>query len=175
MSSYTAFTFLIILVAIERIIELIISKRNLRWSFAQGGIEFGRSHYKYMVAIHVFLLGGAVAEVWFYRPILSHTFSGAMLLLAFASQVLRWWCISSLGKRWNTLVVIIPGQPLVNRGPYRFLKHPNYVAVVVEGFALPMVGFAWRTAVIFTLLNALVLTARIRCENAALATLPPST
>lgn len=175
MSAYIAFTFLIIVVAFERIVELVISKRNLLWSFAQGGIEYGRSHYKYMVALHVFLLGGALAEIWIFRPTIFPIISWAMLSLAIASQVLRWWCISSLGKRWNTLIVIIPGQPLVQRGPYRFFKHPNYVAVVIEGFALPMVGFAWRTAVIFSVLNAFVLTARIRSENAALATLPPST
>ena len=95
-----------------------------------------------------------------------------MFILATASQALRWRCISSLGKRWNTLIVIIPGQPLIKAGPYKFFKHPNYVAVIVEGFALPMVGLAWRTAVIFSVLNAAVLTARIRRENVALATLP---
>lgn len=172
MTGYIVFTTLIIIVAIERIIELVISKRNLRWSFAQGGIEFGRSHYKYMVALHVFLLGGSLMEVWLFKPTLTPTLSWIMFFLAMASQALRWWCISSLGKRWNTLVVIIPGIPLSKAGPYRFLKHPNYVAVIVEGFALPMVGFAWRTAVIFSFLNVVVLTARIRIENAALATLP---
>lgn len=172
MTGYIAFTILLVIVAIERIVELVISKRNLRWSFAQGGIEFGRSHYKYMVAIHVFLLGGSLIEVWLFRPTLTPTLSWMMFLLAIASQALRWWCISSLGKRWNTLVVIIPGKPLSKAGPYRFFKHPNYMAVIIEGFALPMVGSAWRTAAIFTILNAAVLTARVRSENAALATLP---
>jgi methyltransferase len=175
MTGYLAFTILLVIVAVERIVELAISKRNLRWSFAQGGIEFGRSHYKYMVAIHVFLLGGSLLEVWLFRPTLIPLLSWIMIMLAIASQVLRWWCISSLGKRWNTLIVIIPGKPLSKAGPYRWLKHPNYVAVIVEGFALPMVGFAWRTAIIFSLLNAAVLTARIRSENAALATLPIAT
>ncbi|MBC7462927.1 MAG: hypothetical protein H7227_01550 [Actinobacteria bacterium] len=172
MSGYMAFTVVVILVAIERIVELIVSNRNLKWSFAQGGIEFGRSHYKYMVAIHVFLLGGSLGEVWLFRPTFIPALCWTMLFLAIASQVLRWWCISTLGKRWNTLIVIIPGMPLIKAGPYKWFKHPNYVAVVVEGFALPMVGFAWRTALIFTFLNAAVLRARIRSENAALATLP---
>lgn len=172
MAAYIAFSFLIILVALERVAELFISKRNLQWSFAQGGVESGRSHYKYMVALHVFLLGGALAEVWLFRPTLIPFLCWSMLALAIASQGLRWWCISSLGKRWNTLIVIIPGQPLIKAGPYKFFKHPNYVAVVVEGFALPMVGFAWRTAIIFSVLNIAVLTARIRNENVALATLP---
>ena len=95
-----------------------------------------------------------------------------MFALALGSQALRWWCISTLGKRWNTLVVIIPGLPVVTNGPYKWFKHPNYIAVVVEGFALPLVGFAWRTALIFTILNACVLTSRLKSENAALATLP---
>ena len=172
MTGYIAFSILLVVVAIERIIELVISKRNLRWSFAQGGIEFGRSHYKYMVAIHVFLLSGSLIEVWVFRPTLIPTLSWIMFTLAVASQALRWWCISTLGKRWNTLVVIIPGKPACNTGPYRWFKHPNYVAVVIEGFALPMVGFAWRTAVVFSILNAAVLTARLSSENAALATLP---
>ena len=172
MSGYIAFTILLVVVAIERTVELVISKRNLRWSFAQGGIEFGRSHYKYMVALHAFLLGGSLAEVWYFQPTLIPTLSWIMFLLAIASQALRWWCITTLGKRWNTLVVIIPGTPVCKTGPYKWFKHPNYVAVVIEGFALPLVGFAWRTALIFSFLNVFVLTARLRSENAALATLP---
>jgi methyltransferase len=97
-----------------------------------------------------------------------------MLALVIASQALRWWCISTLGQRWNTLVVIVPGMPRVTGGPYRWLSHPNYVAVVIEGIALPMVGFAWVTAIIFTVLNAALLTVRLRVENQALATLPTS-
>ena len=172
MSGYTAFTILLFLVAFERIIELVISKRNLKWSFAQGGIEFGRPHYKYMVVIHLFLLAGSLVEVWVFKPHLNMAFCGTMFLLAIASQGLRWWCISTLGQRWNTLVVIIPGLPAITRGPYKWFKHPNYVAVVIEGFALPLVGFAWRTALIFSILNFFVLKARLKSENAALATLP---
>ena len=172
MSAYILFTLLIVIVAVERIIELVISKRNLTWSFAQGGIEFGRSHYKYVVAIHVFLLAGSLIEVWLARPTLNPTLSWIMFVLAVASQVLRWWCIATLGERWNTLVVIVPGMPVSRSGPYKWFKHPNYLAVVIEGFALPMVGFAWITALIFTIVNAGVLTVRLRSENAALATLP---
>ena len=95
-----------------------------------------------------------------------------MLVLVVAAQALRWWCIVSLGPRWNTRVVIVPGLPRVTRGPYRWLAHPNYVAVVVEGFALPLVGSAWVTALCFTTLNAVLLTVRIRTENAALSLLP---
>jgi methyltransferase len=172
MASYLGFTFIILLVAGERIVELVVSKRNLDWSFAQGGIEYGRSHYKYMVAIHTFLLAGALGEVWTKRPILDPVLFWGFLALAMGTQALRWWCIGTLGKRWNTLVVIIPGLSVVKGGPYRWVKHPNYLAVVIEGLALPMVGFAWRTALIFTVLNIFVLSARLKSENAALATLP---
>jgi methyltransferase len=89
-----------------------------------------------------------------------------------ASQGLRWWCIATLGRRWNTRVIVVPDLPLVRSGPYRFFRHPNYVAVVVEGVALPLVHAAWITAVTFTVLNAGLLAVRIRAEDAALATLP---
>ena len=172
MSSYSLFTLLILLVAVERIVELIVSKRNLRWSFDQGGVEYGRSHYKYMVALHVFLLSGCLIEVWVVRPTIIPLFSWVMFAFALASQALRWWCIATLGRRWNTLVVIIPSLPAIHTGPYKWFKHPNYVAVVIEGFALPLVGSAWITALTFSLLNIFVLTARLRSENAALAMLP---
>jgi methyltransferase len=88
-----------------------------------------------------------------------------------ASQALRWWCIATLGRRWNTRVIVVPGLAPVTSGPYRFLAHPNYVAVVVEGIALPLVHEAWLTALVFTGANAALLTVRIRAENAALRTL----
>ena len=161
---------LIAAVAAERLVELVLSKRHARWALSQGGKEFGRGHYPYMVAIHTGLLLGCVLEVWYlgrpFLPALGWTMFGLVL----ASQVLRWWCVATLGRRWNTLVIVIPGLRLVDRGPYRWLKHPNYVAVVVEGVALPLVHSAWLTAIGFTLLNALVLAIRIRVENRALAT-----
>jgi len=91
-----------------------------------------------------------------------------MLVLAIGSQGLRWWCIRTLGKRWNTRVIVVPGMPLVDSGPYRWFAHPNYVAVIVEGFALPLAGSAWVTALVFTVLNAALLTVRLRCEIRAL-------
>ena len=172
MTGFVAFTVLVVLVALERVLELVVSKRNLRWSRAHGGLEFGHSHYPYMVALHVFLLAGSVIEVWVFQRPLIPALSWTMLALVIASQALRWWCIVSLGQRWNTLVVVVPGMPRVTRGPYRWLSHPNYVAVVIEGIALPMVGFAWMTAVIFTVLNIPLLMTRLRVENEALAMLP---
>jgi len=171
-TGYWAFTLLIVLVAVERLVELRVSKRNLAWSFAQGGVEFGRSHYPFMVALHVFLLAGSLVEVWVWQKPLVAALSWTMLAVVVAAQGLRWWCITTLGKRWNTLVVIVPGLPRVTSGPYRFLSHPNYVAVVIEGIALPLVGFAWVTALVFTVLNLPLLYVRLRIENQALQTLP---
>ncbi|MGH3555686.1 MAG: isoprenylcysteine carboxyl methyltransferase family protein [Mycobacterium sp.] len=159
---------LILAVGIERLAELIVSKRHVRWAFAQGGKEFGRNHYPVMVTVHAGLLLGCVIEVWaLHRPFVAWL-GWPMLALVALSQALRWWCVTTLGRRWNTRVIVVPRAPLVRRGPYRWLHHPNYVAVVAEGVALPMVHTAWLTATCFTLANALLLTVRIRVENSAL-------
>jgi methyltransferase len=159
---------LILAIGIERLVELVVSKRNARWALAHGGKEFGRSHYPVMVAVHAGLLLGCVVEVSaLHRPFIAWL-GWPMLALVGLSQALRWWCVTTLGRRWNTLVIVVPEAPLVRRGPYRWLHHPNYVAVVVEGVALPLVHTAWWTAACFTLANALLLTVRIRVENAAL-------
>jgi methyltransferase len=164
----TPYVVLILAVAIERLAELAISQRNLAWSKARGGREYGFAHYPAVVALHAGLLVGCVVEAA-HRPFLP-ALGWPMFVLVVLSQALRWWCIATLGPRWNTRVVVVPGLRLVTTGPYRWFKHPNYVAVVVEGFALPLVHTAWITALTFTVLNAALLTVRIRCENAALRT-----
>ena len=98
-----------------------------------------------------------------------------MLALVVASQALRWWCIAILGPRWNTRVIVVPELPLVTGGPYRLMSHPNYVAVVLEGLALPLVHSAWITAAVFTVCNAVLLSVRLRVENAALRAAAPRT
>ena len=170
MTSQLLFTALVLAVGVERLVELAVSKRHAAWAFSRGGKEFGRGHFPPMVALHTALLVGAVAEVWMldrpFRPILGW----AALVVVIASQSLRWWCIASLGRQWNTRVIVVPGLPLVSRGPYRLLRHPNYVAVVLEGAALPLVHSAWATAAVFTVLNAGLLARRIQVEERALAT-----
>jgi methyltransferase len=165
------FLLLIVLVAGERLLELVVSRRNLAWSLARGGSEYGRGHYPFMVVLHTSLLVGAVVEVAVAdRPFLPWL-GWPMLALVVAAQALRWWCIRTLGPRWNTRIVVVPGLPLVRRGPYRLLDHPNYVAVVVEGIALPLVHTAWVTAVVFTVANAVLLRVRLRAETRALQSL----
>jgi len=170
--SAAAFVALFALTALERLVELRVSLRNAAWSFARGGVEHGRGHYPAMVVLHtafliaapveVFLLGRAAPALW---PLL--------LVLALACQALRWWCIHTLGPRWNTRVIIVPGLPRVTGGPYRFLSHPNYAVVAAEGIVLPLVHGAWLSALAFTALNALLLRVRLRVEESALRTLPP--
>ncbi|MGY2703624.1 isoprenylcysteine carboxyl methyltransferase family protein [Nocardioides sp. HB32] len=172
MTSLWAFTVLVGLVAVERLVELLVSKRNATWSFRHGGRESGQGHYPFMVILHSGFLVAMVVEAWVRRPEVAPLLAWSMLAVVVASQALRWWCIATLGRRWNTRVIVVPGLPPVTSGPYRFLPHPNYVAVVAEGAALPMVHEAWLTAAAFTLLNGALLTVRIRVENVALRTLP---
>jgi len=170
MNSQLLFTALVLAVGVERLAELTLSKRHASWSFSRGGKEFGRGHFPVMVMLHTALLVGAVAEVWLLnRPFLP-ILGWSALAIVIASQSLRWWCIASLGRQWNTRVIVVPGLPLVTRGPYRVLRHPNYVAVVLEGLALPLVHSAWITALGFTFLNAALLARRIQVEEEALAT-----
>jgi len=162
---------LIAAVAVERLVELVVSKRNLAWSLARGGTEYGFGHYPFMVVLHIGLLVACVLEpLLLERPFIP-ALGWPMLAVVFAAQALRWWCISTLGPQWNTRVIVIPGASRVVGGPYRWLPHPNYVAVVLEGFALPLVHTAWLTAAVFTVLNALLLRTRLRVENTALASL----
>lgn len=174
MTSLTFFTVVVALVALERLAELVVSKRNAAWSFARGGVETGQGHYPVMVVLHSGLLVAMLVEAYVVRPDVPLALAASMLVLVVASQALRWWCIATLGPRWNTRVIIVPGLPPVTGGPYRFFSHPNYVAVVVEGAALPLLHLSWITALVFTVANAALLTVRLRVEDAALATLPPA-
>jgi methyltransferase len=158
----------IFVIGAERLVELAVSRRNANWSFANGGKEFGRGHYPVMVAMHTLLLVACIAEVAvLHRPFLPWL-GWPMVVVVALSTVLRWWCAASLGKHWNPRLIVIPGATLVHRGPYRFLHHPNYMAVTAEVAALPLVHSAWLTAIVFTIANALVLNVRIRAENYAL-------
>lgn len=169
MDSELWYAVLIAAVVVERIAELVVSQRNASWAVGQGGVETGRGHFPPMVLLHTGLLAACLIEVLVSdRPFLA-PLAAIMLALVLAAQGLRWWCIATLGRRWNTRVIVVPGLPLVVGGPYRWLRHPNYLAVVVEGIALPLVHTAWLTALAFTALNAILLLGfRIPAEERAL-------
>jgi methyltransferase len=159
---------LVLAVAIERLFELRIAARNRRTALAKGGTEFGARHFPAMSAMHTAFLISCVAEVVLLDRPLYIPLAAVSLTCVIAAQVLRYWCIATLGPRWNVRVIVVPGMALATDGPYRFLRHPNYVAVVIEVLALPLVHTAWLTAIVFSLLNAAMLTVRIRVEEAAL-------
>jgi methyltransferase len=168
MVSAGAYLALVALVACQRLAELRLSRGNAGKAFARGGIEYGRGHFPAMAALHAaFLCSCALEVVLLRRP-----FPGALgwtALCAFLlAQGLRYWAIASLGERWNVRVIVVPGDLPVARGPYRFLRHPNYLAVAIEMVALPLVHGAFFTAIVFSTLNAALLRLRIRIEEVAL-------
>lgn len=160
---------LVLAFGVERLIELVVSARHLAWARARGGQEFGAGHFPFMAAVHTLLLASCIVEVLVaHRPFVPWL-GWPMLVVVLGTQALRWWCVHTLGPQWNTRIVVVPGLPLVHRGPYRYLRHPNYVAVVVEIAALPLVHTAWLTAIVFSALNVVVLGIRIPAEQRALA------
>jgi len=162
------FTGLVALVGLERLLEMWIAGRNRRWLLKRGGFEVGREHYPWMVVLHATFLVAAPMEVWMLdRPLIPLLALG-MLLLLIVAMALRYWVVMTLRRRWTTRVVLLPGASRIERGPFRFLSHPNYLAVAVEIAALPLVHTAWLTALTCSILNAVLLKTRIRVEEAAL-------
>ena len=171
----TIYAVVIGLTIIERICELVVARRNAAWSFSKGGVEFGQSHYPWMVSMHVsFLICCVLEPIVFHRPFVFEV-AGPLLVVAVLCQLLRWWVIVTLGRRWNTRVIVVPGLERVTTGPFRFFSHPNYLAVVIETAVLPMIHTSWCTAVVFSILNAFVLWGRVHCENSALKQLSHAT
>jgi methyltransferase len=156
------------LVVAERLFELRLSRRNERRARALGAVEAGAEHFRFMAALHAAFLVSCAAEVVLlerpFVPVVSALAGFALL----ATMGLRYCAVSSLGDRWNTRVLVLPGVPPVTVGPYRLLRHPNYLAVVVEVAALPMLHTAWLTATLFTVLDAWMLRVRIEVEEGAL-------
>ena len=157
----------VVLVAVQRLLELALSRRNERRLLARGAVERGSGHYPVMVAVHTLWLASTLVEglvrgpeipAWWPVPL------AAFLLV----QPLRYWAILSLEENWNTRVLVVPGGKLVRSGPYRYFPHPNSVVVAVEILTFPLIFGAWITAIVFSLLNAALLYVRIKTENRAL-------
>ncbi len=156
---------------VERLFELVVSKRNAQWSLSRGGVEVGGEHYHWMVVMHTVFLMSMVAEFLVFGAGVSAELRYAAIAVAIICQFMRWWIIHTLGHQWNTRVIVVSGMERVRRGPYRFLNHPNYVVVALETVALPLIFGAWRTAIIFSFLNAWMMRVRIGVENQALKAL----
>ena len=166
-----AFFYIILgFVIMQRITELVRAKKNEKLAIAAGGIEFDRGGYKVIVLMHTcFFLSLVTEYLYFYRALNKNWYIYFVLFIL--AQGLRYWTIYSLGTKWNTRVIIVPGSSIVTKGPFRYMKHPNYAAVITELLVLPMMFSCYITAGVFTLLNLLVLKRRIRIEEQALAQL----
>jgi methyltransferase len=154
------------LFAAERAAELLLSRRNARLALAQGAVETGAVHFRWMALLHAAWFAACAIEAARRSPPIA--LAALAAAVAIAAQALRWWAIASLGARWNVRVIALPGAAPVRRGPYRFVRHPNYLAVILEIACVPLAGGAWLTAAIFSLLNAWALRVRIRDEEGAL-------
>lgn len=159
------------LLGLERGLELALSRRNAARAFARGGVEAGRGHYRVMVAFHLAFLAACALEPWLAARPFPGALGFAALAVALGAQALRYWAILTLGWRWNSRIIVVPGMAPVTGGPYRWVRHPNYVAVALELAAVPLVHGAWLSALVFSLGNALLLRVRIRAEERALGEL----
>lgn len=163
------YTLLVVLVAVGRVAELRIAARNRRDLLARGGVEVAPGHYRWMVLLHTAFLVCCPLEVWLLGRRFLPALGIPMLLLVVLATGLRYWVITTLDGRWTTRIVVLPGSSPVTGGPYKFLRHPNYLAVITEILALPLVHTAWIAAIVFSALNALILRVRIRAEEEALS------
>jgi methyltransferase len=152
-------------VTLQRLVELRLADRNSSRLLGDGAVEFGRAHYPFIIALHMLWL----AALWWWAP--GRPIDIPLLVLFALLQFGRVWVISTLGGRWTTRIIVKPGAPLVRKGPYRFLNHPNYLIVTLEIAVLPLVFGLWRIALLFSLFNAAILAIRIGEENRALASL----
>ena len=154
---------LVVVIVLQRIGELVWARRNTRRLLAAGAVEHGAGHYPLIVALHVAWLA-TIAVLSLDRDV-----AAGWLVAYLALQLCRLWTIATLGPRWTTRIIVLPGAPLVARGPYRFVSHPNYMVVIGEIAVLPLCFGLWWFAIIFSIANAAVLTIRIRAEASALA------
>ncbi|MFC7320650.1 isoprenylcysteine carboxyl methyltransferase family protein [Halobacillus campisalis] len=158
---------LFIFLVIQRVAELIVAHSNKKWMFSRGGVEVESRHYFLFIVLHVSFFSILLFE-WFYFRGTDMWLSPVLIVTFVLLQILRIWCILSLGRRWNTKIIVIPNEHLVERGPYRYIKHPNYIIVFLELLIIPLLFQAYFTAIVFPLLHLLVLTVRIPAEERAL-------
>ena len=162
------FWILICLVIFQRLAEVVVARRNERIVRSEGAVEFDRKGYGVIVAMHVaFFISLTVEYIFLNRHLNSYWI--LLLSIFIASQILRYWAITSLGKYWNTRILVIPGSGLIKKGPYNYVRHPNYIAVAIEIAVLPLIFSCYLTSVLFTVVNAALLRRRINIEEEALS------
>lgn len=165
-----SFYIFFLLIIIQRLIELVIARRNEKWMKGQGAIEFGKSHYPYMVLMHIlFFLLLFIESVFFVKEISAYWIP--LFVIFLFTQAIRIWALTSLGKYWNTKIIVLPNANVVKKGPYRYLKHPNYVIVTIELLIIPLMFKAYFTLILFAILNFIILSIRIPEEEKALRSL----
>ena len=166
MPSYLWFIFIFII--LQRVVELAIARRNEKWMINRGGVEWGGEHYNWFIIVHLLFFFSILIEVSI-RDYSSFVLNKTLFVLFVMTQLARAWCIQSLGKFWNTKIIILPGRSLISRGPYKYVKHPNYIIVGMELFIIPLLFGAYITAILFPVLHILLLFIRIPLENKALS------
>lgn len=160
------FWLIFIFICLQRIVELVIAKRNEKWMLQRGGVEWGKEHYKWFIVVHTMFFFSILIEVSLRDfPMLN----GYVFAIFVILQIARVWCIQSLGRYWNTKIIILPNRTLVSRGPYKYVKHPNYIIVGMELFIIPLLFGAYITAFLFPFFHILLMTIRIPSENEALS------
>ena len=162
-----AFSISLLFVISQRLIELIIAKRNEKILKAQGAIEYDKNGYRVIAAMHVAFFISLICEKVFFQRTLN-TYWIVFAVLFAAAQVLRYWSIKTLGVCWNTKILVLPNHKLVNTGPYKYLRHPNYIAVVIEFAVIPLIFSCYLTAFVFSLINLILLRRRIKIEESAI-------
>ena len=160
------FYLILVFVIIQRLVELLIAKRNEKSMLAKGAYEVGASHYPLMIMLHVSFFISFLVEVMYFKSIFTPYYG--LLLVFLLLQLLRVWCLVSLGTFWNTKIIILPGSNVVVKGPYSYIRHPNYLVVCLEILVLPLMFQAYMTAISFTILNLIMLSVRIPIEEKAL-------
>ncbi|APH35992.1 MULTISPECIES: isoprenylcysteine carboxyl methyltransferase family protein [Bacillus] len=161
------FWLFIMLLAAQRIAEMIVARRNEQKVKKLGAVEYGEGHYPFLVLMHVLFFVSLTAEVAAFQKTLSPRWAAIICIILFV-QGIRYWALLSLGRYWNTKILVVPDAELVRKGPYRWMKHPNYAVVILEFIFLPLLYGAYWTLFLFSILNACMLTVRIRAEEKAL-------
>jgi methyltransferase len=166
--SLRTYSILLAALVVERAFELTLARRNAKRALANGAIEVGQTHYRVMVAFHALFIASCALEGFFFPYRFPPAVAWIALFAEAVAQALRYWAVSTLGERWNTRIIVTPEKAPVTSGPYRFMRHPNYLAVAIEIAAVPMIGGAIFTAIVFLIGNALILAVRIPAEERAM-------